>query len=161
MMKAGERELLRFGFHRLALTFPTLNEATLSSVQVQHIGDGHFLALCRAVAGGVVPGRYGCEYLARPTAGLIGGEHTIPPDSHEATLGVAYDPITLELGPFYWLGKAPGLPLGDLGERVARHTRRNLAGRRAERPDLRTITRRRFRTLETIEDVVGVLFGER
>jgi hypothetical protein len=87
-MKAGERELLRFGFHRLALTFPTLNEATLSSVQVQHIGDGHFLALCRAVAGGVVPGRYGCEYLARPTAGLIGGEHTIPPDSHEATLGV-------------------------------------------------------------------------
>jgi hypothetical protein len=63
---------------------------------------------------------------------------------------IAFDEATLELGPFYWLGSVPGMPLRELGERVARQNRPNLSGRRGERPDLRTVRRAQFKKLATL-----------
>ena len=45
-----------------------------------------------------------------------------------------YGPATLELGPFLWFGGAPGEPVPDLGSKLARHTKGNKDGFKAERP---------------------------
>lgn len=72
---------------------------------------------------------------------------------------IYFDPITLNLGPYYWLGGEPGAGLGDRGDRVARHTRLNMDGLRGERPDLRAVRRSRFDRLSTIDDVIERMFG--
>jgi ADP-ribosyl-[dinitrogen reductase] hydrolase len=70
-----------------------------------------------------------------------------------------YDPMTMELGPFYWFGAAPGEPLPDLGGKVVRHTKGNKDGVRAERRGLRMLPRSRFARLETMEELALILFG--
>lgn len=69
------------------------------------------------------------------------------------------DEATLKLGPFYWLGGAPGEPLPPLGEKVARHTKGDATGAKALRPALRVVPKGRFARLETIEEVAERLFG--
>lgn len=68
---------------------------------------------------------------------------------------IMFDPTTLALGPFLWFGNAPGKPLPDLGERVARHTR----GAKAERPALRVLNRGSFTRLANMDELVHTLFG--
>jgi hypothetical protein len=72
---------------------------------------------------------------------------------------VLFDPDTLELGPFLWFGGTPGKPLPPTGDRVARHSKADALGRKAERPNLRVVRRSRFTVLATMEDVVAALFG--
>lgn len=69
------------------------------------------------------------------------------------------DEATLKLGPFYWLGGAPGEPLPSLGDKVARHSKGDATGVKAFRPALRLIPKGRFTRLETIEQVAEELFG--
>jgi hypothetical protein len=69
------------------------------------------------------------------------------------------DEATLKLGPFYWLGGAPGEPLPPLGDKVGRHTKGDATGAKALRPALRVIPKGRFTRLETIEEVAEKLFG--
>jgi len=73
---------------------------------------------------------------------------------------VWFDADTLELGPLLWFGSEPGMPLPALGDRVARHTKGDSTGRKADRPNLRVLTRGRFDRLETVSDLVRVMFGE-
>ncbi len=73
---------------------------------------------------------------------------------------VLVDPGTFELGPYLWLGGAPGAPIDDLGDRVARHAKHNGQGERTARPRLREVLRGRFTKLTTIDDVIAALFGE-
>src|SRR6478609_1771756 len=70
-----------------------------------------------------------------------------------------FDPGTLALGPFLWLGNEPGLPIGSLGDKVVRHTKGNKDGYKAQRPGLRMVPRSRFTRLETMADVADRLFG--
>lgn len=70
-----------------------------------------------------------------------------------------YDPETLELGPFLWLGEAPGEPLPSPGEKVGRHTKGNAQGVKAERPGIRLVTRSRFEKIESIDTLADRLFG--
>ncbi|MGA7676135.1 MAG: hypothetical protein WCA78_13960 [Rhizomicrobium sp.] len=71
-----------------------------------------------------------------------------------------FDPETLSLGPYLWLGGRPGVPLteADLGERIGRHTRADSHGAKRKRPSIRMVGRGRFTQFGSISDVADVLF---
>lgn len=69
------------------------------------------------------------------------------------------DETSLTLGPFYWFGGAPGMPLPPLGARISRHTRPNASGTKAERSGLRNIRIGQFTKLDSIDEVAAALFG--
>ena len=72
-----------------------------------------------------------------------------------------FDPRTLELGPFLWFGAPPGEQLPDLsGFRIAKHTKGNAQGIKAQRPKLRVIPRSKFERLSSISEVADHLFGQ-
>lgn len=73
---------------------------------------------------------------------------------------VEFAPDTLELGPFFFFGDAPGRPLPGLdGFRVTRATRGGAVGK-PERPNHRTLPLTRFTKLVSVEALVDRLFGE-
>ena len=72
---------------------------------------------------------------------------------------IMFDLESLELGPFLWFGGSPREAIVDLGDKVARHSKGNMDGYKAERPHHRVVKKGRFTRLETIEDVTDVLFG--
>jgi hypothetical protein len=75
---------------------------------------------------------------------------------------VKFEPDTLKLGPFFFLGGAPGQPLPDLsGYKAAKHSRGDAEGKKHERPNVRVIPRTSFTPLESMEEVADTLFGLR
>lgn len=70
-----------------------------------------------------------------------------------------YDPETLSLGPFRWFGTLPELGLPNLGEEVARHAKGDSTGSKKERPGHRVLSRSKFTQVDTIADLVSLLFG--
>lgn len=76
---------------------------------------------------------------------------------------ILFDPDTLTLGPYLWLGQAPStrLMLDDLGGRLGRQTRADRYGVKHERPNIRSVPRAKFAKLEAITDVAGALFAIR
>ena len=75
-------------------------------------------------------------------------------------LWVIFDPSTLALGPFLWFGGKPGKPLPDIsGFPVAKHTKGNAEGKKAERKNIRVINKGRFTKVESISGVIEKLFG--
>ncbi len=71
---------------------------------------------------------------------------------------VMFDAGSLALGPFLWLGGPPSEKLPDLGERMARHTKADATGKKAERPDLRVVRRSRFKEFVDMDALLSVLF---
>lgn len=72
---------------------------------------------------------------------------------------VYFDESTLALGPFLFFGRPAGEPLPSLdGLKVARHTKANAEGYKAERPDLRVVPRSRFEAIGEIAGLYEVLF---
>jgi hypothetical protein len=69
------------------------------------------------------------------------------------------DEASFELGPFYWLGSEPHLPLVLNSERVGRHTKGNAKGEKLERPMMRTLNRGDFTQFESMSELKKVLFG--
>jgi hypothetical protein len=73
---------------------------------------------------------------------------------------IQFDAASMELGPFGYFGGAPGQPLPSLqGLRVARHTKGNATGYKAERPGIYVVPKSRFRVISTIDELAEVLFG--
>ncbi|MEE1947369.1 hypothetical protein [Aquipseudomonas alcaligenes] len=73
---------------------------------------------------------------------------------------VYFNDETLELGPFFYFGAAPGQPLPSLENmKIARHSKGNAAGVKAERPNLRVLNRAHFVRFEDIQDLYGQLFA--
>jgi hypothetical protein len=70
-----------------------------------------------------------------------------------------YDPATLRIECFRWLGGAPGHPLPQLGDKVTRHTKGDRLGYKAERPGHRVVPKARFETLHSPAELVERLFG--
>lgn len=63
------------------------------------------------------------------------------------------------LGPFWWFGNPAGQPLPDLNElKIARHAKGDSSGVKRERPLIRIIPKRKFRRVESISEVVEILF---
>ncbi|WP_380785650.1 hypothetical protein [Sphingomonas sp. R86521] len=69
------------------------------------------------------------------------------------------DPETLAVGPFHWLGGAPGKPLAIPAGSAARHSRANAVGLKGERLALRRVPMGRFTRMDTIEEVAEAMFG--
>ncbi len=81
-----------------------------------------------------------------------------------------FQSATLEFDSFLWFGGKPGDPLPDLNKhKVARHTKANATGHKAERPMIRVIPRGRFEPLnkaekldksEALKKLTEKLFGQ-
>lgn len=75
-------------------------------------------------------------------------------------LWLGFDPETLALGPFYWLGGQPGEPLpGIEGFKKARHTKGDATGHKSERRNSHVVGRAAFERLDTLDEVIERLFG--
>ena len=72
---------------------------------------------------------------------------------------MVYDPDSLELGPFRWFGSTPGSPLPPLGDRLAKHSKANAEGIKAERPAHRVVRGGLFERVDSISQLVDRLFG--
>lgn len=73
---------------------------------------------------------------------------------------IQFDAETLELGPFLVFGGSPGQPLPDLSEfKVARHTKGNAEGIKAERPAIRIVPKGHFTKHESAVELYEALFG--
>ncbi|SHK76838.1 hypothetical protein [Halomonas caseinilytica] len=73
---------------------------------------------------------------------------------------IQFDAETLELGPFLIFGDSPGNPLPDLsGFKVARHTKGNAEGIKAERHTIRVVPKSHFTKYESAVAVYEALFG--
>lgn len=72
---------------------------------------------------------------------------------------VYFNEESLDLGPFYFYGNLPGEPLPSIESlKIAKHTKGNKDGIKAERPNLRVINIGNFKRLETISDLYQHLF---
>jgi len=70
-----------------------------------------------------------------------------------------FDPDTLELKEFLWLGE-PSQPLPPLDElKKARHRKANAQGYKAFRPALRVVPKSCFKRLTSVEELLYELFG--
>jgi hypothetical protein len=67
---------------------------------------------------------------------------------------------TLKIERYGWFGGNPGQALPDLGSKIARHSKANSAGLKAERPMHRELPKSRFAPLAGIGPLVSRLFGE-
>jgi hypothetical protein len=74
---------------------------------------------------------------------------------------IEFDPEMLKIERYLWFGAAPGSPLPDIGARIARHSRANSIGQKAERPMHRELAKSKFEALSEIEPLVSRLFGVR
>ncbi len=73
---------------------------------------------------------------------------------------VQFEPETLKLGPFWWLGDAPGKPLPNIRDfEVAKHAKGNAEGIKLERPNQRVVPRARFTPVTSVDEIVALLFG--
>lgn len=73
---------------------------------------------------------------------------------------VYFDNETLDLGPYYYFGASPGLPLPSLENlKTAKHTKGDATGLKSERPNIRTLNKGSFVKLETITELYRQLFG--
>lgn len=71
-----------------------------------------------------------------------------------------FDQDSLTLGPFLFFGGEPGQPLPELESfSVAKHTKANAQGVKAERPNHRDVPKGYFERLDTIEELWLKLFG--
>jgi hypothetical protein len=74
---------------------------------------------------------------------------------------VIFDPATLQIGPFLWFGGAPGQPLPDIGGLpMARHSKGNAQGVKAERPNIRLIPKSAFESVTSMDELLARLFGD-
>jgi len=71
------------------------------------------------------------------------------------------DPETFTTTRYRWFGGAPGQPLPALGDRPVRHTKADSRGVKAERPGLRQLARSRFTAVDTMDQLLERLFGDR
>jgi hypothetical protein len=71
------------------------------------------------------------------------------------------DEETLRLGPFYYFGAEAGSPLPSLVDRkVAKHTKGNKDGVKAQRQSIRVLPKGSFTKIETIGDLYTCLFSK-
>ena len=76
-------------------------------------------------------------------------------------LWIYFDTESLALGPFLFFGEKAGTPMQSLSSRrVAKHTKGNKDGYKAERPNLRELPKGSFVKMKSIEDVYYKLFRE-
>ncbi|WP_444959631.1 hypothetical protein [Microbulbifer sp. VVAC002] len=74
---------------------------------------------------------------------------------------VYFDEESLELGPFYFFGSEAGEPLPSLeNAKIAKHTKGDSDGHKAERPNIRELNKGSFTCYESASEIYQALFGE-
>jgi len=72
---------------------------------------------------------------------------------------IYFNDETMKLGPFLFFGGVAGSPLPSLeGFKVAKHTKANREGVKAERPEIREIPKAKFKKYETMQQIYIQLF---
>ena len=72
---------------------------------------------------------------------------------------IYFDKETLELGPFYFFGDKAGKPLPNIEkEPVARHSKANSDGYKAERPNIRKLNKGKFERINSVDQLFKKLF---
>lgn len=73
---------------------------------------------------------------------------------------VYFNEKTLELGPFYYFGSKSGEPLPLLvDEKIAKHSKGDSVGNKAERPNIRELNKGQFVRYDSCEQIYDVLFN--
>lgn len=73
---------------------------------------------------------------------------------------IRFDPDTLAIGPFLFFGSEPGKPLPPIDQfRIAKHSKGNASGIKADRPNLRVVPLSKFKTVADVAALYDVLFG--
>ncbi|MGE6790617.1 hypothetical protein ACQKFS_01110 [Pseudomonas guineae] len=73
---------------------------------------------------------------------------------------VHFNTETLDLGPYFYFGAAPGQPLPSLENlKIAKHTKGDAAGQKSERPNIRILNKGNFIKLQTINELYNQLFS--
>ncbi len=71
---------------------------------------------------------------------------------------IKVDPDTLNPEVFGWFGQSAGKPIGDLGLKVAKHTKANAQGKKLERPKLRELRWSNFDEIKGVDELFSKLF---
>jgi hypothetical protein len=71
---------------------------------------------------------------------------------------IRFDKTSLELGPYQYFGSPARMPLPELGDRRARHTKADKLGNKLLRRQHFLVGRARFKTLDTIDELAEFLF---
>ncbi|MCK1397089.1 hypothetical protein IVB45_09640 [Bradyrhizobium sp. 4] len=72
---------------------------------------------------------------------------------------LVFDPASLKIERYLWLGGDPGQALPDIGSRVARHSKSNSLGQKMERPMHREVAKSKFQAIMDIDELKSRLFG--
>lgn len=72
---------------------------------------------------------------------------------------VRFNPDTLELAEFLWFGASPRAPLPDLGDKIAKHTKGDKTGHKANRTAIRLINKGQFEHIPSIAKLADRLFA--
>ena len=73
---------------------------------------------------------------------------------------IFFDPANLKLGPFLWFGTEPGKPPHDISTlKFTKHTKGDSMGLKKERPGFREVSKSKFTPLDSIGDVIKLLFS--
>ncbi|WP_022685341.1 hypothetical protein [Sphingomonas phyllosphaerae] len=72
---------------------------------------------------------------------------------------LTFDPDERRFCDIRWFGAAPGKPLPDVGTKVAKHSRANSHGVKAERQKHRVLSLSRFKRLDDIAHLADHMFG--
>jgi hypothetical protein len=73
---------------------------------------------------------------------------------------IQFNPKTLELGPYLWYGSEPGKPLYGIEQLpVAKQTRGNSTGYKAERQNIHILKKKEFQKIPNIDELLKKLFG--
>lgn len=73
---------------------------------------------------------------------------------------IRFDPDTLIHTGYLWFGGAPGTPLPHISDRIAKHTKGDREGTKAERHGIRVINKGQFKRVESISWLADILFGD-
>jgi hypothetical protein len=80
--------------------------------------------------------------------------------SSGCVIWILFDEESLELGPFLFFGNDAGEPLLGLEQlNVAKHSKANSEGVKAERPNIRVVNKGQFERIETISELYDKLFS--
>lgn len=72
---------------------------------------------------------------------------------------IQFDEASLGLGPYLFFGNGPKERLSVNDFKLAKHTKANAAGVKAERPNVHVVPRSEFRKIETIAELYVELFA--
>jgi hypothetical protein len=71
-----------------------------------------------------------------------------------------FDAQTLRITSYLWFGAGPSERLPALGDKITRHTRGRVNAARLLRTNHRIVNKNRFEVFDSVERLIGALFGD-